>query len=72
MSLRLAVGGCISGQIRPVLSRSGPCEARSYSYKVGRLTGDVLTDIVDANNHYMDATWYALRPTIKRKCGFFE
>src|SRR5690606_31168378 len=25
-------------------------EARSYSYKVDRLTGDVLTDIVDKNN----------------------
>lgn len=41
-------------------------EARLYSYKVDRLTGDVLTDIVDANNHYMDATRYALGPLIKR------
>lgn len=46
-------------------------EARLYSYKVDRLTGDVLTDIVDANNHYMDATRYALQPLIKRKRGFF-
>lgn len=46
-------------------------EARLYSYKVDRLTGDVLTDIVDANNHYMDATRYALQPMIKRKRGFF-
>jgi hypothetical protein len=30
-------------------------ETRLYSYKVDRLTGDVLPDIVDANNHYMDA-----------------
>lgn len=46
-------------------------EARTYSYKVDRLTGDVLTDIVDKNNHYMDATRYALQPLIKRKRGFF-
>lgn len=41
-------------------------EARTYSYKVDRLTGDILTEIVDANNHYMDATRYALAPLIKR------
>lgn len=42
------------------------CEAQTYSYKVDKLTGDVLTDIVDANNHYMDAARYALAPLIKR------
>lgn len=42
-------------------------EARLYSYKVDRLSGDVLTDIVDANNHYMDATRYALAPLIQGK-----
>lgn len=42
-------------------------EARLYSYKVDRLSGDVLPDIVDKNNHYMDATRYALAPLIKRK-----
>lgn len=42
-------------------------EARLYSYKVDRLSGDVLTDIVDANNHYMDATRYALGPLIQGK-----
>lgn len=41
-------------------------EARLYSYKVDRLTGDVLPDIVDKHNHYMDATRYALAPLIKR------
>lgn len=48
-------------------------EARLYSYKVDRLTGDVLTDIVDANNHYIDGTRYALAPLIKRqtKGAFF-
>lgn len=46
-------------------------EARLYSYKVDRLTGDVLTDIVDAHNHYWDAIRYALQPLIKRRGGFF-
>lgn len=41
-------------------------EARLYSYKVDRLTGDVLTDIVDAHNHFIDGTRYALSPLIKR------
>lgn len=39
-------------------------EARTYSYKVDRLTGDVLTDIVDKDNHYIDAVRYALGPLI--------
>ena len=30
-------------------------EARKYSYKVDRATGDVLPDIIDKNNHYIDA-----------------
>ena len=42
-------------------------EARLYSYKVDRQTGDVLTDIVDKNNHYFDSIRYALGPLIKRK-----
>lgn len=47
-------------------------EARLYSYKVDRMTGDVLTTIVDANNHYIDATRYALGPLIKRvRVGIF-
>lgn len=41
-------------------------EARLYSYKVDRQSGDVMTDIVDANNHYMDAIRYAVGPLIKR------
>lgn len=40
-------------------------EARKYSYKVDRLTGDVLTDIIDKNNHWIDATRYALGPLIR-------
>lgn len=41
-------------------------EARLYSYKTDRQSGDVLTTIVDANNHYIDALRYALGPLIKR------
>lgn len=47
-------------------------EARMYSYKVDRLTGDVLPVVVDAHNHYIDATRYALGPLIKRaRSGVF-
>ena len=42
-------------------------EARLYSYKTDRLSGDVLTTIVDANNHLLDAVRYALGPMIKRQ-----
>jgi phage terminase large subunit len=41
-------------------------EARLYSYKVDRLTGDVLPDLVDRHNHIMDALRYALQPLIKQ------
>lgn len=41
-------------------------EFRLYSYKVDRLSGDVLPDIVDAWNHYIDALRYAVGPLIKR------
>lgn len=40
-------------------------EARLYSYKVDRLTGDILPVLVDANNHYFDALRYAVAPLIK-------
>jgi phage terminase large subunit len=38
-----------------------------YSYKVDRLSEDILPTIVDAHNHYIDALRYALQPMIKRK-----
>ena len=38
-----------------------------YSYKVDKLTEDVLPHIVDAHNHYIDALRYALQPMIKQK-----
>ncbi len=44
-------------------------EFRLYSYKVDRQSGDILPTIVDANNHYIDATRYALGPLIKRRAG---
>lgn len=48
-------------------------EFRLYSYKVDKLTGDVLPEIVDANNHYTDALRYALQPVMKsRGRGFFS
>lgn len=46
-------------------------ESRLYSYKVDRLTGDVLPQIVDANNHYLDALRYAISPLIKTKPQVF-
>ncbi len=42
-------------------------EMRMYSYKLDRLTRDVLPDIVDKHNHCIDALRYALAPLIKPK-----
>jgi phage terminase large subunit len=41
-------------------------EAKLYSYKTDKNSGDVLPDIVDAHNHIWDAVRYALAPLIKR------
>jgi phage terminase large subunit len=40
-------------------------EARMYSYKVDKLTGDILPVLIDANNHIIDAIRYSLEPIIK-------
>jgi phage terminase large subunit len=40
-------------------------ESRLYSYKVDRLSGDILPEIVDAHNHCMDSIRYAIAPLIK-------
>jgi len=40
-------------------------EMRLYSYKVDRLTGDILPVLVDANNHWIDAIRYSVAPLIK-------
>lgn len=42
-------------------------EATMYSYKVDKLTGNVLTDIVDAFNHFWDAVRYALNDHIVQR-----
>lgn len=41
-------------------------ESRHYSYKVDKLSGDVLPQIVDKDNHYMDALRYAITPLIRK------
>jgi len=42
-------------------------ELKKYSYKVDRLTGEVLPIIVDKWNHYIDALRYALEKVMKAK-----
>ena len=42
-------------------------EFRLYSYKVDKLSGDILPKIVDAHNHYIDALRYALVPLMKAR-----
>jgi phage terminase large subunit len=42
-------------------------EARLYSYKVDKLTGDVLPDVVDRHNHCWDAARYGLLPMIRHR-----
>lgn len=38
-----------------------------YSYKVDRLSGDVLPVIIDAHNHAVDSLRYALEPIMKKR-----
>jgi len=47
-------------------------EARLYSYKIDKRTGDVQPEIVDDFNHRWDAVRYALQPIIKQKSIIFE
>ena len=42
-------------------------EARLYSYKIDRLTDEVLPVIIDKHNHCIDAVRYALGPLIKKE-----
>ena len=44
-------------------------EARLYSYRVDERSGDVMPDVLDANNHTIDALRYALAPLIRRKAS---
>ena len=40
-------------------------EARLWSYKTDKLTGDILPVLLDRHNHLMDALRYALEPIIR-------
>jgi len=40
-------------------------EARLWSYKTDRLTGDVLPKLADGHDHVFDAVRYALSPLIR-------
>ena len=42
-------------------------EFRNYSYKVDRLSGDILPDVVDAFNHSIDSLRYSLEPIMKNR-----
>lgn len=42
-----------------------------YSYKIDRVSGDILPIVVDEYNHLIDALRYALNPMIQAKGGFF-
>ncbi len=44
-------------------------EARLWSYKVDKLSGDVQPVLQDGNDHCWDAVRYALEPVIKRGTG---
>jgi phage terminase large subunit len=48
-------------------------ESRTYRHKVDPLTGDVMPEVVDKNNHCWDAIRYGLQPLISKKelPGFF-
>ncbi|WP_274371518.1 PBSX family phage terminase large subunit [Morganella morganii] len=46
-------------------------EARLYSYKTDRITGEILPIIEDKNNHCWDAVRYGLDGYIQRKSGGF-
>jgi len=47
-------------------------EARLYSHKVDRHTGDVLPQIADAHNHFIDAIRYACAPMIRNRGAGIE
>ncbi len=46
-------------------------EMRSYSYKIDKLTRDILAVPIDKNNHYIDGCRYAIAPIIRKKNGWF-
>lgn len=42
-------------------------EARLWSYKTDKQSGDIMPALLDLNNHWMDALRYALAPIIRKK-----
>jgi len=42
---------------------------RMYSHKTDKLSGDILPDVIDANNHAPDAIRYAIAPLIKAQAA---
>jgi phage terminase large subunit len=46
-------------------------EMRLYSYKVDKLSGNVMADVKDEHNHVIDAMRYAVEPLIKRRRSYF-
>lgn len=53
--------------------RHTAAEMKAYSYKVDRLTGDVIPEPLDKDNHMVDAMRYALVPLYRRSTlGVFE
>jgi phage terminase large subunit len=57
--------------VRPSL-KNLQWEIGAYSYKVDRLTEDILPVPVDANNHLIDSLRYALQPLITRRVSIYE
>jgi phage terminase large subunit len=47
-------------------------EFRLYSYKVDRLTGDVMPVVMDSNNHGIDALRYAVAPMLRAEVKPFQ
>jgi phage terminase large subunit len=47
-------------------------EFRLYSYKIHKQTGDIMRDIVDKYNHYIDAIRYAFAPLIRNSARSFK
>ena len=46
-------------------------EARLYSYKIDKITQDVLPEVVDKHNNCWDSIRYAIEPMIRGQQGFF-
>lgn len=47
-------------------------EFSTYSHKMNKHTGDILPDIEDKNNHFIDAIRYALVPMLRPSQGFMS